>query len=65
VALREPILGSIGVVSQRNLHGLFYKLGVTEDSLQARSLRRLDSEYQPLPGGAVQKLLERGLCLLP
>src|SRR5260370_14327652 len=51
--------GSIGVVfGKPNVHGLFDKLGITEDSLQRGRYADIDSEYQPLSPAARQKLRE-------
>jgi protease-4 len=59
VAYPGTYTGSIGVVfGKPNLHGLFDKLGVTEDSLQRGRFADIDSEYQPLTPAARQKLRE-------
>lgn len=59
VAYAGTYTGSIGVVfGKPNLHGLFDKLGVTEDSLQRGRYADIDSEYQPLSPAARQKLRE-------
>ena len=62
----DPILayagtytGSIGVVfGKPNLHGLYDKLGVTQDSLMRGRFADIDSEYQPLSPDARRKLRE-------
>jgi protease-4 len=59
VAYPGTFTGSIGVVfGKPNLHGLFDKLGVTEDSLQRGRFADIDSEYEPLSPAARQKLRE-------
>jgi protease IV len=59
VAYPGTFTGSIGVVfGKPNLHGLFDKLGVTEDSLQRGRFADIDSEYQPLSPPAREKLRE-------
>jgi protease-4 len=62
----DPILayagtytGSIGVVfGKPNLHGLYDKLGVSQDSLMRGRFADIDSEYQPLSPEARRKLRE-------
>ena len=62
----DPILayagtytGSIGVVfGKPNLHGLYDKLGITQDSLQRGRFADIDSDYKPLSPEARRKLRE-------
>ena len=62
----DPILayagtytGSIGVVfGKPNLHGLYDKLGISQDSLMRGRYADIDSEYKPLSPDARRKLRE-------
>ncbi len=57
VAYAGTETGSIGVVfGKPNLHGLFDKLGLTEDSLTRGRFADIDSEYEPLTPAAREKL---------
>jgi protease-4 len=51
--------GSIGVVfGKPNLHGLYDKLGITQDALLRGRYADIDSEYKPLSPDARRKLRE-------
>jgi len=59
IAYPGTYTGSIGVVfGKPNLHGLFDKIGVTEDSLMRGRFADIDSEYEPLSPAARAKLRE-------
>jgi protease-4 len=59
VAYPGTFTGSIGVVfGKPNVHGLFDKLGITEDTLQRGRYADIDSEYKPLSPAAREKLRE-------
>src|SRR6266567_32790 len=59
IAYSGTFTGSIGVVfGKANLHGLYDKLGVTQDSLKRGRFADIDSEYQPLTPEARRKLRE-------
>src|SRR5579872_3111533 len=59
IAYPGTFTGSIGVVfGKPNLHGLFDKIGVTEDSLMRGRFADIDSEYEPLSPAARAKLRE-------
>jgi protease-4 len=53
----DTITGSIGVLYIRpNLHGLFDKLGISDDMISRGKLADMDSPYLPLSDAAHQKL---------
>lgn len=55
----DTITGSIGVLYARpNVHGLFDKLGISEDMVARGKLADIDSLYVPLSDAARQKLHE-------
>ncbi|MGH9623910.1 MAG: signal peptide peptidase SppA, partial [Bryobacteraceae bacterium] len=57
VAYPDTITGSIGVLFvMPNIHGLFDKLGITEDSVTRGQHANIDSPYTPLSDAAKQKL---------
>jgi len=57
VSYSDTITGSIGVLYVRpNLHGLYDKLGIQEDTLSRGKLADMDSDYLPLSDAARQKL---------
>jgi protease-4 len=57
VAYPGTITGSIGVVfGKANLHGLYDKVGVTQDVLTRGRFADIDSDYQPLSAAAREKL---------
>jgi protease-4 len=59
VSYPNTLTGSIGVLYVRpNLHGLFDKLGVTEDQVSRGKLANLDDTTQPLSDAGRQKLHE-------
>lgn len=53
----DTITGSIGVLYVRpNLHGLYDKLGISDDMVSRGKLAEMDSPYVPLSDAARQKL---------
>lgn len=59
VSYPDTITGSIGVLYVRpNFHGLFDKLGISDDSVSRGKLADMDSPYLPLSDAAQQKLHE-------
>lgn len=59
VSYPDTITGSIGVLYVRpNLHGLYDKLGIQEDTITRGKLADMDSAYLPLSDAAQQKLHE-------
>jgi protease IV len=57
ISYPDTITGSIGVLYLRpNLHGLFDKLGVSDDMVTRGKLADMDSPYVPLSDAAHQKL---------
>lgn len=59
VSYPDTITGSIGVLYVRpNFHGLFDKLGISDDMISRGKLADMDSPYQPLSDAAQQKLHE-------
>lgn len=57
VAYPDTITGSIGVLYVKpNVHGLFDKLGITEDSITRGQHANIDSLYTPLSDAGKQKL---------
>ena len=59
VAYPDTVTGSIGVLYERpNFHGLFDKLGISEDSISRGKMADMDSLNQPLSDAARQKLHE-------
>ena len=57
VSYPNTITGSIGVLYVRpNFHGLYDKLGISQDTLVRGKLADMDSVYQPLSDAAKQKL---------
>ena len=61
VAYPETETGSIGVVfGKPNLHGLYDKLGITEDSVDRGKHADIDSEYTPL-SPEERQLLKNGI----
>ncbi len=57
VSYPDTITGSIGVLYVRpNLHGLYDKLGISDDIVARGKLADMDSPYLPLSDAAQQKL---------
>ena len=57
VSYPDTITGSIGVLYIRpNFHGLFDKLGISDDMISRGKLADMDSPYLPLSDAAQQKL---------
>lgn len=57
IAYPNTLTGSIGVIFARfNLHGLYDKIGVSEQLLTRGRFADLDSEYTPLSDAARQKI---------
>jgi protease-4 len=59
VAYPDTITGSIGVLYVKpNIHGLFDKLGISEDAITRGKMADVDSVYTPLSDAGRQKLHE-------
>jgi protease-4 len=57
VAYSGTVTGSIGVIfGKPNLHGLYNKLGITEDELSRGRFADIDSEYKPMTEAERAKL---------
>ncbi len=57
ISYPDTITGSIGVLYVKaNLHGLYDKLGIQEDTITRGKLADMDSDYLPLSDAARQKL---------
>jgi protease-4 len=59
IAYPGTLTGSIGVVyGKPDIHGLFDKLGITEDTLKRGRFADIDSLYEPLDAAGLAKLKE-------